>query len=143
MQDKRWLKAISLIAIPIAVLLIHLIIKWIGKVEIKGIGISLATIGLSQIFPFVLFENLIMGKFISLKKEDSLKKNVWTRKTTPLINENIKEIDSVRNKFILIFIANLLLFLITIGLFSYGFELSHIISGFLSCILSWQIIVFS
>lgn len=143
-NDSR--KAIGLIAIPVALIVIQNLIKFAAKAKISGVGISLSTLAVGQLFPFVFYENLLLGKFISIKKElKKGKKNhsSLNQKITLVLNDNIEDFDGIRSKLILMLTINVVLFVMSIAFFTTGYDFVSMCIGICACLISWFNLVLS
>lgn len=128
---------------PIMFILIQCLIKYIHESPItNNLGITLSAIGLSQILPFISFQNILINKFIEIESNVELDQNsiITTHELKLVIPP--KKIEELQSIVTFIFLLNILIFMLTIH-FSISIEnqLTAIILGSVNCILSWIFIL--
>lgn len=140
MAKNKYLTTKSLIAIgiPLTVIAIQALIRISADKDFNGIGITLSSIGIGQIFPFIIFESFLLSKIFGLKEESQYISDGKIAMTYKIENKadltTIKEIRLLSYGFFLLII---LLFITTIVLNLKGEIGYHILTGLLSCILAW------
>lgn len=95
MKEKLTTKSIIAIAIPLTTIGIQWLLRDLAKSEFNSIGITLASIGIGQIFPFIVFENFLLSKVFSLKEEKVISNNqlILTYKVESNDKNNLKILD--------------------------------------------------
>jgi hypothetical protein len=136
MKEKLTTKSIIAIAIPLTTIGIQWLLRDLAKSEFNSIGITLASIGIGQIFPFIVFENFLLSKVFSLKEEKVISNNqlILTYKVESNDKNNLKDIRLLSYLFLLI---NILLFIATVSFSLQGNFKLHLLTGFISCGLAW------
>jgi hypothetical protein len=136
-------RSIQAIGMPAFVLLFQWFFKFLFDEKFKGLGISFASIGIAQIFPYLFHDNLILLKVVSLAHKSM--SNTSSLSTTYEFNvkKDNDKIITLKNLTMFIFIVILSLFLITLGL-TYKMPDSsiHIWTGIFCAVLSLLYIIF-
>jgi hypothetical protein len=144
-KNIKLVKGIYAFLLPFAVFIIELIIRSSnGNNIIDGLGTSLASIGIGQIFPFVIFESVIIGKLISvnatIRKED---KSIIV--SYPLEMEN-KSINLIKILTSLFFVGCVIIWIAVLSISANDIENQKsfltIGLGSLNSILAWVYLVF-
>lgn len=131
-------KSIISIGIPLTIVGIQAIIRYLVDEDFSGIGITLSSIGIGQIFPFIIFESFLLSKIFGLKEESHYLTNGKIAMTYQIENSgDLNNIKDVRLLSYVFFLFNILLFIITVVLNLKGETGWHIITGVLSCLITW------
>ena len=141
MLFKRFIQAFLM---PFFVLLIQLFFRFLFEQQIWGVGISFAAIALAQMFPYLFIDNLILLKVYSLgAKYDGIENNLVTKYTFE-IKKTSKQIQTLKNITIALFVLILALFIVTLGLaFKTNYYNYNNLTGGFSVILSMLYLIFA
>jgi len=143
MTNSALRKIIVLVVIPLFAIFIQFFLRMILETDFNTIGITLGTLGIGQLLPFLYFDHFITNKVFGIKPSYEVKSDeisIKYKMTTQSLDE--KKIDKLKNQFILAIIFNLALFLIVIYLGVKGEILWHIVFGAISCLTSWYLLVY-
>lgn len=137
------MRIISSILFPISVVFIQGFIREISSIDFDTVGITIGAIGLGQIFPFIIYDTLIVGKIITIKPSYSMTKSQFVTRHSFLLKRNGDSIDKLKKLTYVIFIMNLLLFMVTVYLGITGEYWAHIIFGTIGCLISGIYLLFA
>jgi hypothetical protein len=131
-------KSVVAIAIPLTIVAIQGLIRYSADKDFSSIGITLSSIGIGQIFPFIVFENFLLGKIFGLKEEAAFTGDGMITIVYKTENKgNLNLLKEIRLMAYIFFLVNIVLFISTIILNLKGHIWSHILTGMLSCLISW------
>ena len=141
MSDTKYLTVRSLIsiAIPLTIVILQALVRYSADKDFDTIGITLSSIAMGQIFPYIIFESFLLGKVFGLKEESQFLADGKLSLTYQMENKDsvVSNIKKIRLLSYFFFLITLLLFIITIILNFKGEIAFHILTGFLSCIVIW------
>ena len=104
-------RCIQAIVMPIVVLMIQLLFKFLLDKEITSIGVSLGAIALGQIFPYLFFDNLIMLKVFSMSAQFENIENKLINSYEFKIKKDSNGINTLKNNTVMCFLLILFFFL--------------------------------
>ncbi len=110
-------RTIQAVLMPAFVWGTQIFFRFLFDLPPAGIGVSFAAIALSQIFPYIFYDNFILLKIYSLKSEMELKNHQYTETSAfKIINDDPKRVIFFKYLTIFIFLLILFLFVMTLGL---------------------------
>ena len=132
------IKSIVAIGIPLTAVCIQALLRYAMDINFNSMGITLSAIGIGQIFPFIIFENFLLSKVFGIKEEANFAGEgkisiIYTMENKGNTN-NIKDIRLLSYVF---FLINIILFILTIILNLKGEIYLHLLTGAISCLLTW------
>ena len=116
----------------------------VGADPTSNLGVTLAAIGLGQMFPMLVFENFLMSKVLSLGSEYQHQSNGVTVKYVLRPSTRASDqIASIKNIMVLLFLVYIAIFMITVYMSTSGFSLWQPITlGAINCGISWSLIIY-
>lgn len=137
-------RSIQAILMPAFVWGMQAFFKFAFSQAVAGIGVPFAAIALSQIFPFIFYENFIMLKVYALKVDVELKDNKYIEATGyKLSKEDSRLVQFYKYLTYAIFLVILSLFIITLGLANKpGFVYLHNFTGGAAILISILYLIF-
>lgn len=137
------MRIISSIVFPLAVVIVQWFIRHISDVDFNTVGITLGAIGLGQIFPFIIYDTLIVGKVLSVRPYHSFTRSEFTTRHQFLLERDDQGIENLKKWTYLLFVVNLLLFMFTVYLGVTGELWTHITLGGVTCVISALYLLFA
>lgn len=136
--------ALITIVIPIVVVILEQIMKKTLEVYDLNVSITLSSIALGQIFPFIIFETLLSTKIFKIRTETISNKDTLQMTYKFENNKSPKSVENMRKIVYLIFCVCLILFFLNIY-FSFKGQtfIQKNIFGFINVILVWGFIIFA
>jgi hypothetical protein len=130
-------KAFAAMFVPLGIVLIQALLRYAMNEDFDSLGITLSSIGIGQIFPVIIFENFLLSKVFGIKEEI-----IQDGGTTSIVHkleqkEVTSSIKDIRLYSYIVLLINLLLFMLTIILNLKGNACLHIVTGCLSCLVTW------
>ncbi|WEK38291.1 MAG: cell division protein FtsZ [Candidatus Pseudobacter hemicellulosilyticus] len=104
------------ILMPAFILTMQTLFKFLFNVQNIGFGISLASVSLAQLFPYLFYDNLILLKVYRLHTVFEEEESRLITKHYFSIAKEAKEIARIKSWTLILFIVVLAMFLITLGL---------------------------
>ncbi len=136
-------KIIQALMMPAFVLLMQTFFKFLFNEQVVGLGVSLASIALAQIFPYLFFDNLVLLKVFKLGAEFEDVENNLVTKYSLTVNKSKKQISVLKNLTLALFIIILTLFIITLGItYKVGYYEYHYLVGIMAVLLSISYLIF-
>ncbi|WP_228237260.1 hypothetical protein [Allomuricauda sp. M10] len=143
MTDSILRKVIVLVLIPVFAIFVQFFLRMILGTDFNTIGITLGTLGIGQLLPFLYFDHFITNKIFGLKPTYDIKQNEVSIKYKMSVQSlDSTKIDGLKNQFLLVIFLNLALFLVIIYLGVKGEIVWHTIFGGISCLSSWYLLIF-
>ena len=137
-------KGIVIFVIPIFALFLQVFLRLILDKDLNTIGITLGALGLGQILPFFYFDHFVANKILGIAPKFNILDNEFqvVYKMRPSSGITEKEIENLKNWFVIAVFLNLALFIIIIYLGLTGKIILHTLFGVLSCVVSWYLLIF-
>lgn len=136
-------RIIQAILMPAFILVIQSLFKLLFDVKNIGFGISLASVSLAQLFPYLFYDNLILLKVYKLQSTSSEIDGSLLTKYSFSIQKNSKQIAILKNLTLFLFIIVLTLFIVTLGLaYKKQFYDYHTFTGLFCVLLSISYLIF-
>lgn len=138
-------KRVVLIGVPLFALFIQGFVRFVLKTDFNTIGITLGSIGLGQLLPFMHFDHFVANKLLGTKAKEVKVENVEVRllyKVESGVNLDIEKIETTKSLFTWAIITCLGLFFIIVYLGIRGYVFWHIFLGSVICIVAWYLLIF-
>jgi hypothetical protein len=136
-------KGIVLIGLPLFTIFTQLFIRLILGKDFNTIGITLGSLGVGQLFPFIYFDHFVANKILGINPKYEMKNGKFVVNYELKSNySNNKEIDEIKNILYFAIFLNLALFMVTVYFGITGNILLHTIFGLISCLVSWYFLIF-
>jgi cell division protein FtsZ len=131
------------VLMPAFILLMQSFFKLLFDVKNIGFGISLASVSLAQLFPYLFYDNLILLKVYKLNAAFDESEGSLVTKHYFSIQKSAKQITRLKTWTLILFLIVLSLFIITLGLaYKKEFYDYHTITGFFCVLLSILYLIF-
>jgi len=142
MKANSSIKTITLVILPVVIICIQVTIKLLnGSSWYDNLGITLSAIGIGQIFPLIIEENLLVSKFIRVERKVHQPVDFDSLFTADYKIRKIGQLDKLedlRLKCIVLFLICLVLFIITVFLNIGDYpKFLSIFFGAINCVLAW------
>lgn len=144
-QKFKPIKAVIIIGIPMMIIFLKVFVKYALGVNLYDqVGITLSSIALGQIFPFIVFDTLLIGKVISTSTDYNFTDNKeFIVKYQLAMEKSPERIDDLKAITFLIFFACLILFMVCVFFGAKGDYLSSIIFGSINSLIVWLYLLFA
>lgn len=137
-------RTIQAIVMPLFILFLQLFFKVLFNKEITTVGISLASIGIAQIFPYMFWDNLILLKVTTLLPTSEKDSGVLKLGYNFTVTKGMDQINTLKNLTMLMFIVILTLFILTLGMgYKPEYYSYHNISGTFCALLSIGYVIYA
>jgi hypothetical protein len=145
-SEMKWLshKWIRVIALPLFAVFLQAILRFSANHDFNTVGITLASIGLGQLLPFIMFDHLLVNRVFKPKTKitsNSPGKIEFNVELSEIQGDLTEHVGKQGSMFLIAALISLLLFSIVILLGIKGFIITHILLGLGSCVASWLIIL--
>jgi hypothetical protein len=140
------IKATIIIGIPLLIVFLKVFIQYVvAKAGLfDHIGLTLSSIALGQIFPFIVFDTLLIGKVISTSTDYNFTDNKeFIVKYQLALERSPEKIDDLKAITMLIFIACLVLFMVSAFLGANGDYMYSTIFGVVNSVVVWLYLLFA
>lgn len=136
-------KALILTGIPLLIIFFKVFIRFLlGLDYFSQIGVTLASLGLGQIFPFIVFDNLILSKILSTKTDYTFSKSEFKVKYRVELAKSTERIESLKAITLIVFFTCFMLFMICVYFGSTGNEVFSSVFGSISVLIVWSYLIF-